>query len=91
VSRDRLTTTSYALLGLLAVQPWSTYELTRQMDRSLGRPQTMLVAGFLTGSYRLVAEWSDWAGDLVEQWPEDPAQAEPDRSALEQIARRARW
>lgn len=32
-----LTTTSYALLGLLAVQPWSTYELTRQMDRSLGR------------------------------------------------------
>ncbi|MGH3452999.1 MAG: helix-turn-helix transcriptional regulator [Nocardioidaceae bacterium] len=33
----RLTTTSYAVLGLLAIQPWSTYELTRQMDRSLGR------------------------------------------------------
>jgi PadR family transcriptional regulator AphA len=33
----RLTTTSYALLCLLGVQPWSTYELTRQMDRSLGR------------------------------------------------------
>jgi PadR family transcriptional regulator AphA len=32
-----LTTTSYALLGLLAVKPWSTYELTKQMDRSLGR------------------------------------------------------
>jgi PadR family transcriptional regulator, regulatory protein AphA len=32
-----LTTTSFAILGLLAVQPWSTYELTRQMDRSLGR------------------------------------------------------
>ena len=32
-----LTTTSYAILGLLAVKPWSTYELTRQMDRSLGR------------------------------------------------------
>jgi DNA-binding PadR family transcriptional regulator len=32
-----LTTTSYAILGLLAVQPWSTYELTRQMNRSLGR------------------------------------------------------
>jgi DNA-binding PadR family transcriptional regulator len=32
-----LTTTSYAVLGLLAVRPWSTYELTRQMDRSLGR------------------------------------------------------
>lgn len=36
-STGRLTTTSYAVLGLLAIQPWSTYELTRQMDRSLGR------------------------------------------------------
>jgi PadR family transcriptional regulator, regulatory protein AphA len=32
-----LTTTSYAILGLLAVQPWTTYELAGQMDRSLGR------------------------------------------------------
>lgn len=32
-----LTTTSYAVLGLLSVRPWSTYELTRQMDHSLGR------------------------------------------------------
>lgn len=37
MSTGPLTTTSYAVLGLLAVQPWSTYELTRQMDRSLGR------------------------------------------------------
>lgn len=37
MSRSPLTTTSFAILGLLAVQPWSTYELTRQMDRSLGR------------------------------------------------------
>jgi PadR family transcriptional regulator, regulatory protein AphA len=36
-TRPALTTTSYAILSLLAVQPWSTYELTRQMDRSLGR------------------------------------------------------
>ena len=36
-SAGRMTTTSYAVLGLLAIQPWSTYELTRQMDRSLGR------------------------------------------------------
>jgi DNA-binding PadR family transcriptional regulator len=32
----KLTTTSYAMLGLLAIKPWSTYELARQMDRSLG-------------------------------------------------------
>ncbi|HVK20616.1 MAG TPA: PadR family transcriptional regulator [Actinokineospora sp.] len=38
MSRDpALTTTSYAILGLLAVRPWSTYELARQMDRGLGR------------------------------------------------------
>ena len=37
MSRGKLTTTSYAVLGLLAVKPWSSYELTQQMDRSLGR------------------------------------------------------
>jgi len=37
MSTPPLTTTSYAVLGLLAVKPWSSYELTQQMDRSLGR------------------------------------------------------
>jgi DNA-binding PadR family transcriptional regulator len=37
MSTRPLTTTSYAVLGLLAVRSWSSYELTRQMDRSLGR------------------------------------------------------
>src|SRR5687768_14299166 len=32
-----LTTTSFAILGLLAIKPWSSYELTQQMDRSVGR------------------------------------------------------
>jgi DNA-binding PadR family transcriptional regulator len=31
----RLTTTSFAILGLLAIQPWSTYELTKLMRRAL--------------------------------------------------------
>jgi PadR family transcriptional regulator AphA len=31
----QLTTTSYAILGLLAIRPWSTYELAKQMWRSL--------------------------------------------------------
>jgi PadR family transcriptional regulator AphA len=30
-----LTTTSYAILCLLAIRPWSTYELAKQMRRSL--------------------------------------------------------
>jgi PadR family transcriptional regulator, regulatory protein AphA len=32
-----LTTTSYAILSLLAVRSWTTYELAQQMDRSVGR------------------------------------------------------
>jgi PadR family transcriptional regulator, regulatory protein AphA len=31
-----LTTTSYALLGLLALRPWTTYELAKQVQRGLG-------------------------------------------------------
>ncbi len=33
---DGLTSTSYALLGLLALRDWSTYELARQLPRSVG-------------------------------------------------------
>lgn len=32
-----LTTTSYAILGLLAVRPWTTHELVRQVQTSLRR------------------------------------------------------
>jgi len=34
-SSRELTTTSYAMLGLLAIRPWSTYELAKQMRRNL--------------------------------------------------------
>lgn len=32
---SRLTTSSYSILGLLAIQPWTAYELTQQATRSL--------------------------------------------------------
>ncbi len=32
-----MTSTSYAILGLLAVRPWTTHELVQQVDRSLRR------------------------------------------------------
>jgi PadR family transcriptional regulator AphA len=35
MSTATLTTTSYAVLGLLGIQPWTTYELALQMERSL--------------------------------------------------------
>jgi PadR family transcriptional regulator, regulatory protein AphA len=34
-SRVELTTTTYAVLGLLCLRPWSAYELTQQMARSM--------------------------------------------------------
>jgi DNA-binding PadR family transcriptional regulator len=36
-SPPTLTTTSYSILGLLAVKPWTTHELVQQVDRSLRR------------------------------------------------------
>jgi PadR family transcriptional regulator AphA len=35
MSTADLTTTSYAILGLLGIRPWTAYELAQQMDRSL--------------------------------------------------------
>jgi PadR family transcriptional regulator, regulatory protein AphA len=36
VVNSRLSTTSHAILGLLRLQPWTTYELAKQVQRSLG-------------------------------------------------------
>jgi DNA-binding PadR family transcriptional regulator len=207
MSRSRgLTTTSYALLGLLAIKPWSTYELTRQMEWSLSRfwpraksklyeepkklerlglavsrreatgkrgrtvyaitvagrhalqdwlgepatgfgleaepllrvfladqgtradtlatlagarawaeernagnlaagraflaggpdfqaraATTLLVGGFLTDFYKLVADWAEWATEQVTAWPDDPAEATPDQEEQRAIVARARW
>ena len=33
--RNELNTPSYAMLGMLAIRPWSTYELAKHLDRSL--------------------------------------------------------
>jgi DNA-binding PadR family transcriptional regulator len=57
-----LTTTSYAILGLLAVKPWTTHELVQQVDRSLRRlwpraqsklyeePKKLVAHGYATAS-----------------------------------------
>ncbi len=68
VSRAKLTTTSYALLGLLAVKPWSSYELAQQMQRSLRRfwpraesklyeePKKLGACGLVTGAEEQVGQ-----------------------------------
>jgi DNA-binding PadR family transcriptional regulator len=205
-SDPALTTTSYAILGLLSLRPWSTYELAQQMDRSLGRiwprakskiyeepkklvrhgltraerqmvgrrprtvyaitedgrerladwlrepgegpvleceqllqvffaefaspadtlatlraardwavernrgnlaaarayqagagpfperaAQLLLVGRFLTDYYRLVAEWSEWAADLVEHWSDDIGEAAVGAEEFAETVRRADW
>ena len=55
MSTSALTTTSYAVLGLLAIKPWSSYELTQQMDRSLGRVWPRAVSKLYEEPKKLVA------------------------------------
>lgn len=63
-----LTTTSYAILGLLAVRPWSTYELAQQMRLALGQfwpraesklyeePKKLVTHGFARASEEMVGQ-----------------------------------
>jgi PadR family transcriptional regulator, regulatory protein AphA len=65
-SGGKLTTTSYALLGLLAIKSWTSYELTQQMQRSLRRfwpraesklyeePKKLAAQGLVTGAVQTV-------------------------------------
>ena len=64
-SARALTTTSFAILGLLAIRPWTSYELVKQMDRSLGRvwpratsklyeePKKLVEAGLAVGTSQM--------------------------------------
>ena len=66
-SPPAMTTTSYAILGLLAVKPWTTHELVQQVDRSLRRfwprtqsklyeePKKLVAHGFARAT-------DDWVG-----------------------------
>jgi PadR family transcriptional regulator, regulatory protein AphA len=62
LTTNPLTTTSHALLGLLNVKPWTTYELAKQVQRSLGwfwpraerklydEPKRLVAAGLATAN-----------------------------------------
>ena len=51
----KLSTTSYSILGLLAIRPWTTYELTQQMQRSLSRFWPRAVSKLYEEPKKLVA------------------------------------
>jgi DNA-binding PadR family transcriptional regulator len=66
--QSTLTTTSYAILGLLAIKSWTTYELAQQMDRALGRfwpraesklyeePKKLVEHGFARASSEMIGK-----------------------------------
>jgi DNA-binding PadR family transcriptional regulator len=49
----------------------------------------MLGGAFLTQFYAMVAQWAQWATDVVAGWPDDVRAAEPDREELERLVRLA--
>lgn len=95
-------TTADALANLRAARAWA--EERNQENLSAARAyvagqaqfqeraaQTQLVGRFLTDYYRLVATWADWATALVQQWPDNPADAAPDPTEMAETLRRANW
>ena len=62
-SASELTTTSYAMLGMLAIRPWSTYELAQHMDRGLGRLWPRARSNLFNEPKKLVAHGLATASD----------------------------
>jgi PadR family transcriptional regulator, regulatory protein AphA len=68
MATSKLTTTSFSILCLLAVRPFSTYELTQQMIRSVGRmwpraesklyeePKKLVSLGYATATTEMVGQ-----------------------------------
>jgi len=70
VSSPQPTSTSFAILGLLAVRSWSTYELTKQIQRALGRMWPRAESRLYEEPKKLVAlGWATAATELVGQRP----------------------
>jgi DNA-binding PadR family transcriptional regulator len=50
--------------------------------------QTTLTGTFVAEFAMMIDHWAEWALDVVGDWPDDPAQAEPDVAALRSVVRR---
>jgi DNA-binding PadR family transcriptional regulator len=55
MAKGELTTTSYAVLGLLSLRSWTTYELAEQMQRALGLFWPRATSGLYEEPKKLVA------------------------------------
>lgn len=64
---ENLTTTSYALLSLLGIRSWTTYQLAQQMERSVGRMWPRVASVLYEEPKRLVRlglaeSWKEYSG-----------------------------
>ena len=74
-------TSSEQLLGASARVPQAYLAGVGPFPERL--PWLLLVGQFLIDFHLMVERWADWARDIVETWPDDLAEAEPDRNTLE--------
>jgi DNA-binding PadR family transcriptional regulator len=72
---------SEQLLGENAVVPQAYLSGRGPFPERL--PWLLLVGQFLIDFNLMVERWADWARDMVETWPDDLAEAQPDRKTLE--------
>src|SRR5206468_826564 len=49
-------------------------------------PWLLLVGEFLVDFHLMVERWAEWASEIVDTWPDDLAEAPPDRKTLERQA-----
>jgi hypothetical protein len=52
-------------------------------------PELQLTSRFLTDFYTLVGNWASWATSVVETWPDDLRQAQPEPDIITETVRRA--
>ena len=82
MSTADLTTTSYAILGMLAIKPWTTYELAKQMERSLKNFWPRAASRIYEEPKRLAAlGLAKATADAVGKRSRDRLLHHPDRSA----------
>jgi len=93
-------TTAQARATVAAIGEWANERVAENsavassyLDRTGPFPERAailaVVGKFMTDFADMMAAWADWATSVLADWPDDPADAEPDWATFEAIARRA--
>jgi len=88
-----------ALATIASIRAWAQEKQQENIDVARGYltgtgpfperlPVLTLVGRFMTDYIDAIANWADWAEQVVSQWPEDLTEAEPVWEVLEATARR---